>query len=152
MPETTPAATRLDLDEFLCFAIHSTAQAVGRANKPMLDQLGLTYPQYLAMVVLWAEDNQTVGQIGEKLFLESNTLTPLLKRLQAAGLIARSRCPEDERQVRIRLTDQGRALQERARAHHPEWVGRVFGQDQAAAKALKRQIVALRNRLLSSQG
>ena len=92
--------------------------------------------------VLWAEDDQ----IGEKLFLESNTLTPLLKRLQAAGYIERTRCPEDERQVRIRLTDHGQALQERARAHHPEWVERAFGQDHAAAQALKQQIVAPRNK------
>src|SRR5688500_2306623 len=90
MPATKPAEPRLDLNEFLCFAIHSTAQAVGRANKPMLDQLGLTYPQYLVMVVLWAEDDQTVGQIGEKLYLESNTLTPLLKRLEAVGYIRRT--------------------------------------------------------------
>src|SRR3712207_2653871 len=152
MPSPSPPETHLDLDQFLCFAIHSTAQAVGRANKPMLDQIGLTYPQYLVMVVLWAEDNQTVGQIGDKLFLESNTLTPLLKRLQAAGYIARSRCPEDERQVRIRLTEAGRALQERARTLHPEWVGRAFGDDLGAAKALQQQIVALRNRLVESQG
>ncbi|MDO9712533.1 MarR family winged helix-turn-helix transcriptional regulator [Paracraurococcus lichenis] len=151
MPDPKPTEPRLDLDEFLCFAIHSTAQAVGRANKPMLDQIGLTYPQYLVMVVLWAEDNQTVGRIGDKLFLESNTLTPLLKRLQAAGYIERSRCPEDERQVRIRLTDKGRALQETARAHHLEWARRVFGEDLSAAKALKQQIVSLRNRLVESQ-
>ena len=151
MTDTKPAEPRLDLNEFLCFAIHSTAQAVGRANKPMLDQLGLTYPQYLVMVVLWAEDNQTVGRIGDKLFLESNTLTPLLKRLQAAGYIARSRCPEDERQVRIRLTDRGRALQEKARALHPAWVGRAFGEDLGAAKALQQQIVALRDKLVDSQ-
>jgi DNA-binding MarR family transcriptional regulator len=152
MTKAQPPEPRLDLDEFLCFAIHSTAQAVGRANKPMLDQIGLTYPQYLVMVVLWAEDDQTVGQIGEKLFLESNTLTPLLKRLQAAGYIERSRCTEDERQVRIRLTEGGRALRERACAFKPEWVERAFGSDHEAAKALKQQIVALRNRLLSSQG
>ena len=151
MTEPSREAPGLELDEFLCFAIHSTAQAIGRANKPMLDALGLTYPQYLVMVVLWAADNQTVGQIGERLFLESNTLTPLLKRLQAAGYIARSRCPKDERQVRIRLTEAGRALQERARAHHPEWVDRVFGQDRAAAQTLKQQIVALRNKLTGSQ-
>ena len=84
MTDATPS-TNLVLDDLLCFAFHSTAQAIGRANKPMLDKIGLTYPQYLAMVVLWAEDNQTVGRIGEKLLLESNTLTPLLKRLEAAG-------------------------------------------------------------------
>ena len=85
MTTAQPAEPPLNLDEFLCFALHSTAQAIGRANKPMLDQLGLTYPQYLVLVVLWAEDGQTVGQIGERLFLESNTLTPLLKRLQCVA-------------------------------------------------------------------
>jgi DNA-binding MarR family transcriptional regulator len=152
MTTAQPAEPPLNLDEFLCFALHSTAQAIGRANKPMLDQLGLTYPQYLVLVVLWAKDGQTVGQIGERLFLESNTLTPLLKRLQAAGYLERSRCPEDERQVRIRLTESGRALQEKARLCHPEWAERAFGEDRDAAKALRQQIVALRDKLVDSQG
>jgi MarR family transcriptional regulator, organic hydroperoxide resistance regulator len=151
--ETIPARAedRLDLDEFLCFAIHSTAQAIGRANKPLLDRIGLTYPQYLVLVVLWAEDGQTVGQIGERLFLESSTLTPLLKRLEAAGYVTRSRCPEDERQVRIRLTDRGRALHEKARRQTPEWVDRAFGGDAEAARELKERVVALRDRLLRGE-
>jgi len=136
----------LDLDEFLCFAVHSTAQAIGRANKPMLDAIGLTYPQFLVMVVLWSEDNQTVGRIGDRLFLESNTLTPLLKRLEAGGYVSRTRCPEDERQVRIRLTDAGRALREKASASRPEWVDRVFA-DPEAARELKARITALRDSL-----
>jgi DNA-binding MarR family transcriptional regulator len=118
----------------------------------MLDRLGPTCPQYLTIVVLWAEDDQTVSRIGEKLFPERNTLTPLLKRLQAAGYIERSRCTGDERQVRIRLTEGGRALQGKAHACHPGWVERVFGEDGDAAKALKQQIVASHDRLLSSQG
>src|SRR3712207_6426916 len=109
MPDTEPQP-RLELDDFLCFALHSTAQAAVRANKPMLDRLRLTYPQYLVMIVLWAEDGQTVSSIGDKLFLDSSTLTPLLKRLEAAGLVRRARCPEDERQVRVSLTDRGKAL------------------------------------------
>jgi DNA-binding MarR family transcriptional regulator len=140
--------TRLDLDEYLCFAIHSAAQAVGRANKPLLDKLGLTYPQFLVMLVLWAEDDQTVGSIGDRLFLESNTLTPLLKRLEAAGYIRRNRDAADERQVRIRLTEQGQALREKAKGEKIEWVDRVFDGDQDAARALRQRITALRDRLL----
>jgi MarR family transcriptional regulator, organic hydroperoxide resistance regulator len=148
MPNTKP---RLDLDSLFCFALHSAAQAAVRANKPMLDRLGLTYPQYLVMVVLWAEDHQTVGGIGDKLFLDSSTLTPLLKRLEAAGLVRRARCPEDERQVRVSLTDRGRALEEEARQHAgARRLARVFD-DPARAKALKEGVVALRQRLLAGQ-
>jgi DNA-binding MarR family transcriptional regulator len=152
MAQTSPTKAELDLDNFLCFAFHSTAQAIGRANKPMLDKLGLTYPQYLVMVVLWAEDDQTVGRIGEKLYLESNTLTPLLKRLEAAGYVRRTRDAADERQVRVRLTDRGRALHDKAAEHPPEWVERCFGGDREAVRALKDRIVALRDRLLPDQG
>ncbi len=150
-PSSPPEAPGLELDEFLCFAIHSTAQAIGRANKPMLDALGLTYPQYLVMVVLWAEDDQTVGQIGDRLFLESNTLTPLLKRLEAAGYITRLRCPEDERQVRIRLTEAGRTLRERACRHRPEWIDHAFEGDREALSDLRRRVTALRDRLLPGE-
>src|SRR3712207_99901 len=102
MPEPSPSHTPapapgLDLDDFLCFALHSAAQAAVRANKPALDELGLTYPQFLAMAALWAADDQTVGGLGAKLFLDSSTLTPLLKRPEAAGLVERARCAEDER-------------------------------------------------------
>jgi DNA-binding MarR family transcriptional regulator len=141
----------LDLDNFLCFALHSTAQAVIRANKPMLDKLGLTYPQYLVLVALWDEDNQTVGGIGDKLFLESSTLTPLLKRLEAAGFVRRARCTEDERQVRVRLTEKGKALYGEASKHRPAWVARAFSDDPESAKALKESVVALRERLLAGQ-
>mgnify|MGYP002622451830 CR=1 FL=1 len=143
MPDPTP---RLDLDRHFCFALHSTAQAVVRANRPMLDKLGLTYPQYLVMVVLWAEDQQTVGSIGDKLFLDSSTLTPLLKRLEAAGLVRRARCPEDERQVRVSLTEQGKALYEEACRHRPTWHTRAFDHPDEMS-ALRERIVALRDRL-----
>ena len=146
MPEPT-----LDLDDFLCFALHSTAQAAVRANKPMLDELGLTYPQYLVMVALWAADGQTVGSIGDKLFLESSTLTPLLKRLEAAGLVRRARCAEDERQVRVSLTEKGEALRGKACKHHPAWVTRAFDGDPDGAEALTERVVALRERLLAGQ-
>jgi DNA-binding MarR family transcriptional regulator len=101
------------LDDFLCFAIYSTNLAVNRVYKPLLDQLGLTYPQYIVLIALYDEDNQTVGGLGDKLFLDSSTLTPLLKRLEAMGHLTRKRDPEDERQVRVRLTPEGRRLRER---------------------------------------
>jgi DNA-binding MarR family transcriptional regulator len=138
----------LKLENFLCFAIHSTAHAIQRANKPMLDQLGLTYPQYLVMVVLWAEDGQTVSAIGDRLFLESSTLTPLLKRLQTAGLIKRTRDAEDERQVRIHLTEQGVALRDKARSL-PIWFERTFCEQSQEAKELHEAVVKLRNQLNS---
>ena len=122
-----------------------------RANKPLLDKLGLTYPQFLVMLVLWAEDDQTVSGIGDKLFLESSTLTPLLKRLEAAGYVRRVRCTTDERQVRIRLTEAGTALHEQAKQHSPDWVERAFGSNGADAQSLKERIIALRDQLLSGQ-
>jgi DNA-binding MarR family transcriptional regulator len=100
-------------DDLLCFSVYSTGLAFNRVYKPLLEDLGLTYPQYLVMVALWAKDDQTVGSLGEQLFLESNTLTPLLKRIEAIGYISRSRDPEDERVVRVRLTPQGVDLQTR---------------------------------------
>lgn len=100
--------------QMLCFALYSAAHAMQAAYKPLLEPLGLTYPQYLTLSALWAEDGQTVGQIGGALHLDSNTLTPLLKRLEQAGFITRQRNTGDERQVRLTLTPQGRALQAQA--------------------------------------
>jgi DNA-binding MarR family transcriptional regulator len=102
------------LDNQVCYAIYSAGMAIQRLYKPWLDELGVTYPQYLVLNVLWQEDEQTVGHIGEKLALESSTLTPLLKRLEGAGLLSRTRNPENERQVVVALTDEGRALRSRA--------------------------------------
>lgn len=104
----------LPLDDQLCYAIYSAGMAIQRLYKPLLDALGLTYPQYLVLNVLWREDGQTVGGIAEQLALESSTLTPLLKRLEAAGLVRRTRNPDNERQVVIELTGGGRALQPQA--------------------------------------
>ncbi|SEM29869.1 DNA-binding transcriptional regulator, MarR family [Bosea lupini] len=114
-----PAPTQDDpkvprLADFLCFAIYSANLAYGRAYKPILDELGLTYTQYIAIIALSEEDNQSVGGLGEKLFLESNTLTPILKKLEALGYIRRRRDPADERQVRVSLTPEGRKLREKA--------------------------------------
>lgn len=97
----------------LCFAIYSTAHTFNRVYKPLLDKLGLTYPQYLVMLVLWERDDLPVKDIGERLFLDSGTLTPLLKRLEAAELIKRTRSTEDERQVMIALTSRGQSLRKR---------------------------------------
>ncbi|KRD69796.1 MULTISPECIES: MarR family winged helix-turn-helix transcriptional regulator [Sinorhizobium/Ensifer group] len=104
----------LTLDSFLCFAVYSANHALTRIYKPLLEELDLTYPQYLVMVLLWEKDDQTVGSLGERLFLESSTLTPMLKRLEAAGYIARVRDKTDERQVRVQLTDMGKALRRKA--------------------------------------
>jgi MarR family transcriptional regulator, organic hydroperoxide resistance regulator len=98
------------LSNFLCFAVYSANLAFGRAYKPILDALGLTYTQYIALVALSEEDEQTVSVLGEKMFLESNTLTPILKKLEQAGYISRHRDPADERQVRLSLTPAGRRL------------------------------------------
>lgn len=102
------------LDNQVCYAIYSAGLAIQRLYKPWLDQLGLTYPQYLVLNILWQEDEQTVGHIAEKLALESSTLTPLLKRLESAGLLRRTRNPDNERQVIVTLTDEGRALKSKA--------------------------------------
>jgi DNA-binding MarR family transcriptional regulator len=102
------------LDDQLCYAVYSAGMAIQRTYKPLLDDLGLTYPQYLVLNVLWRQDKQTVGSIADGLALESSTLTPLLKRLETAGLLRRTRNPDDERQVIIALTAEGRALRARA--------------------------------------
>ncbi|HEV7777238.1 MAG TPA: MarR family transcriptional regulator [Luteibacter sp.] len=104
------------LDEQLCFALYAASRAMTARYRPLLDALGLTYPQYLAMLVLWERDGLSVGDLGERLQLDSGTLTPLLKRLEAAGLVLRTRRPSDERSVDIRLTAEGQALRTQAAA------------------------------------
>ncbi|HEX5377152.1 MAG TPA: MarR family transcriptional regulator [Phenylobacterium sp.] len=108
------AAEALRLDRQLCFALYAASGLVTRAYRPLLEPLGLTYPQYLAMLVLWEASPRSVGELGEALGLDSGTLTPLLKRMAAAGLVTRTRDPADERRVLIGLTDQGQALRDRA--------------------------------------
>lgn len=110
----TATAAPPPLDDQLCYAIYSAGMAIQRLYKPFLDELGLTYPQYLVLNVLWAEDEQTVGSIAEKLALESSTLTPLLKRLEVSGLVTRTRNPQNERQVVVSLTDAGTAIRAKA--------------------------------------
>ena len=107
-----PAQTRdpLPLDMHLCFSVYSTMIAINRLYKPMLDELGVTYPQYLVLSTLWEEDGQTISAIAERLALEPSTITPLMKRLEAARFVSRERNPDDERQVQVHLTDKGRKL------------------------------------------
>ena len=147
-----PAATGpLLLGNQLCFAVYSTAHAFNRVYKPLLDALGLTYPQYLVMLVLWERDGVPVKDIGERLFLDSGTLTPLLKRLEAAELIKRTRSTEDERQVLIALTPKGDALREKARAV-PQSILAASACSIGELMAMKNEMIALRDRLLAMAG
>ena len=115
MPNKTESAdTMLQLDNQLCFALYSTSLAMTKLYKPLLEELGLTYPQYLAMLVLWEQDGLTVSELGERLYLDSGTLTPLLKRMESAGLVSRIRAVQDERRVHITLTAAGRKLKDKA--------------------------------------
>ena len=136
----------LRLDNQLCFAVYSTAHAFNRVYKPLLDKLRLTYPQYLVMLVLWERDGVPVKDIGERLFLDSGTLTPLLKRLEAAQLIKRTRNTEDERQVLIALTAQGQALREKARTV-PQAILAASACSLGELSAIKNELITLRDRL-----
>jgi DNA-binding MarR family transcriptional regulator len=102
------------LDQLLCFSVYSASMAISRTYKPLLDQLGITYPQYLVLNVLWEEDEKTVGSIADRLALESSTVTPLVKRLEAASLVTRTRRQDDERRVIVSLTPSGRELREKS--------------------------------------
>lgn len=115
MPSRSPIADpALLLDNQLCFALYSASLAMTKLYKPLLDELGVTYPQYLVMLVLWEGDGLMVSELGQRLFLDSGTLTPLLKRLESAGLVSRLRAVEDERRVHVHLTAAGRKLKARA--------------------------------------
>lgn len=137
---------QLPITDMLCFALYSATHAMQAAYKPLLDDLGLTYPQYLVLVSLWGADNQTVGQLGAGLHLESNTLTPLLKRMEAAGHLTRHRDSADERQVHIRLTDKARALQPQSQDITDCIVGQT-GLNLAAISDLQSRITTLRDHL-----
>ena len=112
--ENSPSPAALRLDNQVCFALYSASLAMTKLYKPLLDDIGLTYPQYLVMLVLWEQDGITVSELGERLYLDSGTLTPLLKRLEASGHIRRARDAQDERRVRIALTSEGLGLRDRA--------------------------------------
>lgn len=147
----TDANALLPLDDQLCYAIYSAGMAIQRAYKPLLDTLGLTYPQYLVLNVLWREDGQTVGGIAEQLALESSTLTPLLKRLEAGGLVVRTRNPENERQVIVALTDAGRALRHKVGCLGEELLA-ASGQAPAELGALNREVRRLRDAIYGHIG
>jgi DNA-binding MarR family transcriptional regulator len=141
---TAPAELPLLLGEQLCFALYSTQLAMSRLYRRLLAALELTYPQYLVLLVLWEEDGQRMSALGERLFLDSATLTPLLKRMEADGLLQRRRAPEDERQVLVGLTARGRELKRRARGIAREVL--------CASECAPRQLVALRDELLDLRG
>ena len=146
-PATASPKFSLLLDEQLCFALYSTTLAMQKVYRKLLRKLGLTYPQYLVMMVLWQGDELTVSQIGERLFLDSATLTPLLKRLEAAELIARRRAPGDERQVIISLTRAGKALQHKAQ-EIPHAVFCAAASTPAELVLIKSKLELLRARLM----
>ena len=139
----------LALDNQLCFAFYSVSHAFSRAYRQFLDPLGLTYPQYVVLLVLWERDDLTVKEIGDRLFLDSGTLTPLLKRLESAGHIRRTRDKKDERQVRISLTDSARTLREKAE-DIPKQVGCVLGLSFDEVQGLTQEIAKLRGKLHDS--
>lgn len=141
--------SNLQLDQQLCFALYSASLAMNKVYRTLLAKLRLTYPQYLVMLVLWERDALTVSEIGERLFLDSATLTPLLKRLESAGLLDRVRSTDDERQVIISLTTEGRALKKQA-ASIPGNVFCATACDVGEMVALKDQLTGLRNQLASS--
>lgn len=147
MPSTPPLDDRaLLLDNQLCFALYSSSLAMTKLYKPLLESMGLTYPQYLVMLALWERDGETVSALGERLHLDSGTLTPLLKRLEAADLVSRLRDAADERRVLIRLTTAGRRLKARA-ARLPACVMQAAQCNLDEVTALTRQIQTLRDRL-----
>ncbi|MCW5659375.1 MAG: MarR family transcriptional regulator [Burkholderiaceae bacterium] len=147
-----PASSRADwllLDRQLCFALYSASLAMTKLYKPLLDPLGLTYPQYLVMLVLWEGDGITVSQLGERVALDSGTLTPLLKRLEASHLVRRLRDATDERRVLLQLTPAGRALKTRALVV-PEQVACASGCELAELAALTARLKALRDQITHS--
>lgn len=144
MTQTVPTAPDGDpLGQFLCFSVYAAGLAFNRVYKPLLDPYGITYPQYLALVALSSKEGQTVSELGDRLHLESNTLTPLIKRLEAAGLVTRTRDKRDERVVRLGLTPDGRNLAETALGCVPAEVLKATGLDGARLTALNDEMVSL---------
>jgi DNA-binding MarR family transcriptional regulator len=151
MPRDTPpsfdADAALRLDNQLCFALYSASLAMTKVYKPLLEELGLTYPQYLVMLVLWEGDGLSVSELGQRLSLDSGTLTPLLKRLEGSGLVSRIRAVEDERRVHVTLTAAGRRLKARA-AKVPACVLAASQCSIPELVQLTRQVRQLRERLV----
>lgn len=144
-----PDTDGLALDRQLCFALYAASLAMTRLYKPLLQPLGLTYPQYLVLLVLWERDGLTVSELGERLSLDSGTLTPLLKRLEATGLLRRQRDTADERRVLLHLSDAGQALKSQARAV-PRAMASASGCALEEITSLTARLRALRTRLLES--
>ena len=136
----------MTLDDQLCFAIYSANHAIARMYRPLLDPMGITYPQYLVLLALWERDGRRVRELGADLMLDSNTLTPLLKRMQAADLVERTRNPEDERSVLISLTEKGKALKVQAEDMSP-CVVKAMGDDMQELAELRDRLHRLRARL-----
>src|SRR5471032_1613915 len=148
MTANAPAQpTAHKLADFLCFSIYSANLAFGRAYRPILDELGLTYTQYIAIIALWEQDRQTVTSLGEKLFLESNTLTPILKKLEAMGYLRRQRDPKDERQVVVSLTDAGRRLREKGLTMN---LLEAYGLTAEEFPKMQKGVVTLRDNLIKA--
>jgi len=145
--DALPNLPLMHLDQQMCFALYSANLALHKVYRTLLAQLGLTYPQYLVMLVLWERDGVTVSEIGERLFLDSATLTPLLKRLESAGLLSRRRAAADERQVVITLTDAGRDLRAQAQSV-PEAVACAAACSTEQLTGIKQQLELLRSNLL----
>ena len=139
-----------DVTGMLCFSLYSAGHAFTQLYRPLLEKLGLTYPQYLVMVTLWSRDGRTVKELGQTLFLDSSTLTPLLKRLEALGLINRRRNPANERQLVVSLTQAGRALQEKARPI-PEAFLCASGRDMADLLRLRDEMAGIRESFAASR-
>lgn len=137
------------LDNQLCFALYSTSLAMTKVYKPLLQALNLTYPQYLAMLVLWENDGITVGELSQHLLTDPGSVTPLLKRLEAEGLLTRTRSSQDERVVELRVTEKGRALQEQAKGV-PACILKATAQQPTELMELKNELVTLRNALQGS--
>ena len=144
----TPKGSLL-LGEQLCFALYSTSLAMNKVYRKLLRELGLTYPQYLVMLVLWERDGVSVSEIGERLFLDSATLTPLLKRIEALGLIKRHRAREDERQVIVNLSGAGRELR-RKTGKVQDGVFHASGCTVGELVAIKQQLDRLRSNLMEN--
>ncbi|TDK37345.1 MarR family transcriptional regulator [Rhizobium deserti] len=142
-------AADIRLDAQLCFALYGAAHAFTRTYKPLLEPLGLTYPQYLVMIALWEEDGQPVKAIGDRLGLDSGTLSPLLKRLEQSGLVSRQRDRDDERQVRISLTQKGQDLKSNAAGVRAA-IGQALGCGREEVEALRDDLIALKKRLLKA--
>jgi len=143
-------ADHLRLEDQLCFALYSASLAMNKLYRGLLAELGVTYPQYLVMLVLWERDGVRVSEIGERLFLDSATLTPLLKRLERAGLVTRTRATDDERSVIVALTDAGRALRARAASLPPQVACAALApEDEGDLRPLHRSLSQLRDRLLA---